>query len=201
VSAEPTQPTELDVTLRKLADRAFTATLHRLRGVRGLLHGWSQVGVPVQDLPQLDARFEEDLELLARLDWLRSLLLQSPPLERLEGGEAPLVLLACAMGHGSPGEVQLNRPQIIPQAVQPAGALSLALWLEEAIPYETVSNLEWSFSGDSLHVRHGQARNLDCTPWTQKFGSLLADGSAPHQGQLVYRRGIFRELSTGQAGS
>lgn len=199
MSSRPPEPTDLDVTLRKLADRAFSATLHRLRGVRGLLHGWSQVGVPIQDLPQLDARFDEDLQLLARLDWLRSLLKQSPPLERLEGGEAPLVLLACAMGHGSPGESQLNRAPSIPNAIQPAGALSLALWLEEAVPYESTASLEWSFAEDSLHVHHQQARALDCASWTNRYGSLLAEGSMPEKGRLIYRRGVFAEKLPAQA--
>jgi len=191
VSSRPLEPFDLETTLRKLADRTFTATLHRLRGVRGLLHGWSQVGVPVQDASQLETRFEEDLNLLSRLDWLRSLLLHQPPLERLEGGEAPMVLLACALGHGTPSENRQGIDGRLPQAKQPAGALSLALWLEAVNPVDRTADHHWGFEGEQMYLLHQNPQPVDCQAWLQRYGNLLADGSRPTEGKLVYRGGVF----------
>lgn len=189
---------DLDRSLQELAGRAFTATLHRLRGVRGLLHGWAQVGVPQQDIDQLEDRFGEDLNLLARLDWLHALVANNLPLERVEGGEAPVVLLAAALGYGTPDEPRGRQDHRLPQAAQPAGALSLALWLHEAVEPSTLDRLQWRLEGGQLRVEHPQTRARDFGPWHTRYGNLLAEGSEVASGRLLYRRGVFQAQTLDQ---
>ena len=101
VQAHSSVPDPLEPLLKGLLSKTFRTTLHRLRGLRALLGGWIEIGVPPGSEHRVHARLEEDMLLLARLDWVGTMLPAPPPCSRLEAGEAPSVLLATALGFGS----------------------------------------------------------------------------------------------------
>ncbi|MDP6941746.1 MAG: hypothetical protein QGH51_06940 [Planctomycetota bacterium] len=102
--------------LRTLLSQSFSATLHRLRGVRNLLAGWALMGPSSCDELKLQARLEEDRVLLARLSWIHQGLMD--PLSAIDKEELPRVLLAALLGFGTPEESEMDLPQILdPQEV------------------------------------------------------------------------------------
>ncbi|MGB0952225.1 MAG: hypothetical protein ACPG31_03290 [Planctomycetota bacterium] len=177
-------PLSRDSNLRDLVDRCFSITLHRLRGVRGLISGWIEIGVPPGEEHRLRERMEEDLQLLARLDWLRSLLHHDPPLERCYGGEAPMVLLAAALGVGTPEEAGTSMPEIL----APEAAMALALWLQgNTIAYDSASiRIEWF--GKQMEVRLAVAQDHDWSDWNRQFGHMVTE-QEPHR--LRFRPSCF----------
>lgn len=135
--------------IRQLLARAFHSTLHRLRGLRALLGGWIEIGVPPGSEERVRDRLGEDMTLLARLDWLGSMLFLTPPLQRLEAGEAPSVLLAVALGFGSPEEARERLPVIL----APRAGLALALYLQNRAPEAVLGHdLQLRWEGRSLVV-------------------------------------------------
>ncbi|MFK5956037.1 MAG: hypothetical protein QM477_06295 [Planctomycetota bacterium] len=163
-----------DPLLSDLVDRCFSITLHRLRGVRGLISGWIEIGIPQGEQHRLRERMEEDLALLARLDWLRAVLHHSPPIQRCYGGEAPAVLLATALGVGTPEEAGDRLPDI----ASPEAAVALALWLQgTTVAYDSASiRLEWF--GDQLEVRLAVTQDQDWGLWKNTYGHLLVEMEA-----------------------
>lgn len=184
VSDSNSKPLPQDSSLRDLVDRCFSITLHRLRGVRGLISGWIEIGIPPGEEHRLRDRMEEDLQLLARLDWLRSLLHHDPPLERCYGGEAPMVLLAAALGVGTPEEAGTSMPEIL----SPEAAIALALWLQgNTIAYDSASiRIEWF--GKQMEVRLAVTQDIDWTNWKSQFGHLVVE-QEPHR--LRFRSSCF----------
>lgn len=183
-SDNPQLPLLREYGLRDLLDRCFSITLHRLRGVRGLISGWIEVGVPPGEEHRLRERMEEDLQLLARLDWLRSLLHHDPPLERCYGGEAPMVLLAAALGVGTPEEAGTLMPDI----VSPEAAVALALWLQGSTTAYDSASIRTEWFDKQLEVRLAVVQDRDWSAWTRQFGHLLID-QEPHR--LRFRASCF----------
>jgi len=187
---DQTSPAEpvLDSLLRELLARGFRSTLHRLRGLRGLLGGWIELGVPPGSEGRVQMRLEEDMVLLARLDWIGTMLHQAPPLKRLEAGEAPAVLLSAALGLGTPEEARERLPQI----VDPAVALGLALWLQAVAPDGMLDHdLHLHWQNRSLVVECANRRNPDLNAWSAACGPLVSESSAHrivlHAGALLPR--------------
>ena len=170
--------------LGDLVDRCFSITLHRLRGVRGVISGWIEIGIPPGEEHRLNERMDEDLTLLARLDWLRSILHHSPPMQRCYGGEAPQVLLAAALGVGTPEEAGERLPDI----KDPEAAVALALWLQgSTIAYDSASiRLEWF--GDQLEARLAVTQEQDWKHWKHCFSHLVVE-MEPHR--LRFRSSCF----------
>ena len=166
---QPFQP-----LLHDLVDRCFSIALHRLRGVRGLISGWIEIGIPEGEEHRLRERMEEDLTLLARLDWLRSILHHSPPIQRCYAGEAPQVLLAAGLGVGTPEEAGGRLPDI----KDPEAAVALALWLQgSTMAYDSASiRLEWF--GEQLEARLAVTQDQDWTVWKNTFGHLIVEMEA-----------------------
>jgi len=160
--------------LDELVDRCFSITLHRLRGVRGLISGWIEIGVPEGGRHRLREHMEEDLTLLARLDWLRAFMLHAPPMQRCFSGEAPQVLLAAGLGIGTPEEAGEQLPDI----KDPEAAFALALWLQgSTVAYDSASIcMEWF--DDQLEVRLAVTQDQDWTAWKDTFGHLVVEMAA-----------------------
>ena len=170
--------------LAALLNEAMRATLHRLRGVRGLILGWAMVGVPVSEENKLQNRLDEDLVLLGRLDWLRAMLHQPPTLERLEKGEAPSVLLAAALRLGTPEEAQ----ETLPLITQPLASLALCLWcLARAGTDEQPLTTSWK--DGSLVVSHS-GKGLPSKKWVDSFAKYTLDHST--EGEVRFRADCFR---------
>lgn len=127
---------------------------------------------------------DEDLLLLARLDWLRSLLHHDPPLERCYGGEAPMVLLAAALGVGTPEEAGTGMPDI----VDPEAAVALALWLQGNTTAYDSASIQTSWIGKQFEVKLAVVQEMDWSDWQSRFGHLLVE-QAPHR--LRFRSGCF----------
>ena len=170
--------------LRDLVDRCFGITLHRLRGVRGLISGWIEVGIQPGSEHRLKERMEEDLILLGRLDWLRSMLHHTPPMERCFGGEAPAVLLSAALGIGTPEEAGGQLPEII----DPEAAIALAIWLQACTTDFDSASIRQEWFGNQLEIRLAVVQDHDLEPWRARFRSLLVD-CEPHR--LRFRPGCF----------
>lgn len=136
---------------------------------------------------------DEDLLLLARLDWLRSLLHHDPPLDRCYGGEAPMVLLAAALRVGTPEEAGTSLPDII----SPEAAIALALWLQGNTTAYDSASIHSAWFGKQFEVRLSVVQDHDWTEWQARFGHLLVE-QEPHR--LRFRPGCFapcpRELET-----
>jgi len=158
--------------------------LHRLRGVRGLLSGWIEVGVPEGEQGRVHQRLEEDLLLLGRLDWLRSVLHHAPPRQRILLGEAPAVLLACALGIGTPEEAGERLPIIN----KPEAALALALWLQMQTKVFDSASIRYGWQGDCFEVVLADSKDVKLEAWHQLYRQWIAE-SEPNR--LMLRPGCF----------
>lgn len=175
----------LEPICRDLCKRALGASLHRLRGLRGLFGGWIEVGVPPGSEDRVRLKLEEDMILMARLDWLGSMLHRMPPRARLRSGEAPAVLLAAALGLGTPEEAGERLPRI----QDPEAALALALWLQAKAPaVELGGDLHLSWQGRSLVVELAAPQPAELEEWLAEFGACVQHRE-PHR--LVLRPGAF----------
>ena len=171
--------------LRALLARSFRAVLHRLRGIRGLLGGWVEVGVPPGSEHRVRARLDEDMALLQRLDWLGSMLIHTPPLQRMEAGEAPQVLLAVALGMGSPEEARAKLPGIL----EPRAAVGAAVWLQACAPECALGydvHLRWE--GRSLRIELARPHAAELAEWEASYGDLLLHREPA---AIVFRPGLF----------
>lgn len=177
-----------------LVQKAFRRTLHRLRGTGSLLEGWVQIGVPPGSEGAVHARLEEHARLIARLDWLGSLLAIPPPPERLEAGEAPGVLLAAALGHGTPEEAGARLPRIL----EPRAAAALALWTQAKIPDGAGADAHLHWEGRVLAVEIAAPRAADFEWWDQRYGGF-ALRREPHA--LRMRPGCFAPDEAEAAGA
>jgi hypothetical protein len=172
---------------RDLLHRAFRASLHRLRGLRALLGGWIEIGVPPGSEHRVQPRLEEDMVLLARLDWLGTMMHHAQPPARLHAGEAPQVLLAAALGLGTPEEARERLPHI----VDPEAALALALWIQAKAPEATVGDgILQRWQGRSLVVELAAPRPAELAEWDAVYGHQVLQRE-PHL--LVMRPGAFHE--------
>jgi hypothetical protein len=165
----------LEPVLRDLLARAFRSTLHRLRGLRALLGGWIECGVPPGAESRVPLRLEEDMILLARLDWIGSMLHHPQPLKLLESGEAPSVLLAAALGLGTPEEAR----ERLPRVPDPEMAVALALALQILAPNGTLErDLSLRWEDHHLVVESEKRRPADLSAWRAAFErwSLDIDG-------------------------
>lgn len=181
----PLKPLSLDDLLRALLARSYRAVLHRLRGIRALLGGWVEVGVPPGSEHRVRARLDEDMALLQRLDWIGSMLIHTPPLQRMEAGEAPQVLLAVALGMSSPEEARTRLPVIH----DPRAAVGAALWLQACatecvLDYDV--HLRWE--GRSLRIELVRPHAADLPEWEASYGDLLL---RREPAALVFRPGLF----------
>jgi hypothetical protein len=127
---------------------------------------------------------DEDLLLLGRLDWLRSLLHHAPPRQRVLLGEAPAVFLACALGMGTPEEAEERLPLIL----QPEAALALALWLQIRAQAFDAANIQCSWKGKCLEVTLASVNDADLTAWSRQYGEWVVE-SDPHR--LLMQPGAF----------
>lgn len=159
----------LEPLLRDLLARAFRSTLHHLRGLRALLGGWIEIGVPPGSEGRVRLRLEEDMILLARLDWLGSMMHHPQPLRRLHAGEAPMVLLAGALGLGTPEEARERLPKVL----DPEAAIALAFWLQAVAPDGMVDHdLHLHWMNGSLVVDAKSPRETDLGAWRASFAPL-----------------------------
>ena len=180
----PLKPS-LDDSLRALLARSFRAVLHRLRGIRALLGGWVEVGVPPGSEHRVRPRLDEDMALLQRLDWIGSMLIHAPPLQRMEAGEAPQVLLAVALGMSSPEEARARLPVIH----EPRAAVGAALWLQACAPECVLDcdvHLRWE--GRSLRLELTRPHAVDLADWEASYGDLLLHRESS---AIVFRPGVF----------
>jgi hypothetical protein len=161
---------------KDLVDRCFSICLHRLRGVRGLLSGWIEIGVPEGEQHRVHQRMDEDLLLLGRLDWLRSLLHHAPPRQRVLLGEAPAVFLACALGMGTPEEAGDRLPKIL----QPEAALALSLWLQIRSQAFDAASIRFGWKGNCLEVTLASVNDADLSTWSRLYGEWVVE-SEPHR--------------------
>lgn len=180
---------------RDLLDRAMRATLHRLNGIHALLSGWLLIGIPPGQETAVEARLDEDRLLLARLSWLRGVLHAGVRPEVLLAGEAPRVLLAAALGLGTPEEAASR----LPRFADPQAGLALALWAQavrgndgEAVPSVGIGE-------QGLVARHPKAsrRAGDLEEILEPYRRLLVtkpDGSTIH-----FKPGVFSDLPAGGA--
>lgn len=162
----------LEPLLRDLLARAFRSTLHRLRGLRALLGGWIEIGVPPGSEGRVRMRLEEDMLLLARLDWLGTMMHYPLPVKRLHAGEAPAVLLASALGLGTPEEARERLPQVL----DPEAAIALAFWLQAVAPDGLADHdLHLSWSSRSLVVTVKSPREASLDAWRAAFAPLALE--------------------------
>ncbi len=136
MQVRPPDETLLEPLLVALVDRAHRATLHRLRGIAGVLVGWAEIGLGADERARLMARREEMEVLFARLDWLRLFLTAGPTLERVRRGAAPEVLFAAALGT-TPEEMA----ESLPCPADDTTRLGCALWLQAVAPPERAPSL------------------------------------------------------------
>lgn len=182
----PPKPTSPDELLRALLAKCYRAVLHRLRGLRTLLGGWIEIGVPPGSEDRVRSRLEEDMALLARLDWIGSMLITTPPPERMEAGEAPTVLLAVALGISSPEEARARLPRIR----EPRAAVAAALWLQAQAPncvLDHDARLGWEGRSWTIDLTTAGATNLSA--WETAYGDLLLRRTPQ---RLVFRPGCFQ---------
>lgn len=162
----------LEPALRDLLARVFRSTLHRLRGLRALLGGWIECGVPPGSEGRVHLRLEEDMLLLARLDWLGSMMNHPLPLKRLEAGEAPAVLLAAALGLGTTEEAGARLPQVI----DAEAAIALAFWLQTVAPDGVLDlDLHLQWQNRSLVIESTHRGAADLGPWRAAFSALALE--------------------------
>ena len=123
--------------------------------------------------------------LLARLDWVGSMMHHPQPLKRLEAGEAPTVLLAAALGLGTPEEARERLPQVL----DAEAAIALAFWLQTVAPdgmLEHDLHLQWQ--NRSLMLTCTNRRTADLSAWSASFGPLAIECEAA---RIVMRPGSF----------
>jgi len=159
--------------------------LHRLRGLRALLGGWIEIGVPPGSEDRVQGRLEEDMAMLARLDWLGTMLISPPPLERMNAGEAPIVLLAVALGLSSAEEARARMPQIL----EPRAAVAAALWLQAKARDGVIDHdVRLIWEGRGLGFTLSVAPPSSMPEWEAAFGDLLLHSNAQ---RIVFRPGCF----------
>lgn len=186
VSQSPPELQGLEGAFRDLLDSCFSINLHRLRGVRGLLSGWIEIGVPPGEHHRVQVRIDEDLCLLARLDWLRSFLHHTPPRSMVLQGEAPQVLLACALGLGTPEEAKDRLPTI----QRPDAALALSLWLQLRAEMFDSASIRTAWRGQCFEVTLACTHDPDMAPWREAFGEWAVE-EEPHR--LLLRPGCLAD--------
>jgi len=155
--------------------------------LRALLGGWIELGVPPGSEDRVRLRLEEDMLLLARLDWLGSMMQHPQPLKRLQAGEAPVALLAAALGLGTPEEARTRLPQI----VDPESAIGLALWLQAVAPdgrLEHDLQLQWLNRCPVLTAK--EPREADLEPWRAAFAPLALECELD---RIMLRPGALKE--------
>lgn len=173
-------------SIRSLLARAFRFTLHRLRGLRALMGGWIEIGVPPGSEARVRGLLEEDMSLLARLDWIGTLLSHAPIAKRLEAGEAPAVLLAAALGLGTPEEGRAR----LPEPATPRAALALATWIHAKAPEAVLGrDLLMRWEGRSLVVELADPRPAELAGWVAEFGDLVLRREPQ---SLGFRPGLFQ---------
>lgn len=166
------------------------ATVHRLRGVRGLITGWALIGITDAQKDGLRDRIDEDRVLLGRLDWIREALRVEPEVKTLARGEAPQVLLAAALGFGTPEEAH----NAIPHTRVPVAGLALALWVHmatngKAADTELRVQLD-TYNSELTAQLPNQVDNFrQIAAWSICYHDLLYATATAQQ--VRFRRGLF----------
>lgn len=177
----------LDPLYRALLLRAFRGSLHRLRGLRNLFSGWIEFGLPPGAETRVRIKQEEDAALLARLDWLGTMLSHGATRAQLTGGEAPAILLAAALGLHTPEEAGVRLPRI----GEPEAALAAALWLQAKAPVAVLGHdLHLRWQGRSAIFELAAPRNVDLTAWQTELASWVAQ---QEESRLVLRPGALSD--------
>ena len=113
--------------LLALAELGFRTTYHRLRGVRGVVAGWVEIGIPEGQKARILANLAQEQALLLRLEEMHQACVE--PLSTADAlvGEKPGIFLAAALKLGTPEE----GADLMPSVIEPQAALALAVWLLE----------------------------------------------------------------------
>jgi len=184
-------PAAARALLLELLDRAHRAVLHQLRNARHLSRGWGRLRPGPERDARLEAAERADALQLERLDWIAARLRElhaggMPALDALAEPRAAALLLAAALGWGTPEECRARLPRI----QDGRAALALALWLRiQAGPGREDPGLHW-LSGRSLWAVQVE-RSAQAPPawWIECFAGLLAE--APARKTLVLRPGLL----------
>jgi hypothetical protein len=111
--------------LRSLAELGFRTTYHRLRGVRGVVAGWIEIGIPEEQKARLLANLAQEQVLLLRLDEMHQACVEAISTSDAIVGSKPEVFLAATLKLGTPEE----GAELMPSVLEPQAALALAVWL------------------------------------------------------------------------
>ena len=113
--------------LQSLAELGFRTTYHRLRGVRGVVAGWIEIGIPKEQKARILANLAQEQVLLLRLEEMHRACVETISTADAIVGGKPEVFLAATLKLGTPEE----GAQLMPSVLEPEAALALAVWLLE----------------------------------------------------------------------
>ncbi len=113
--------------LQSLAELGFSTTYHRLRGVRGVVAGWIEIGIPEQQKTRILANLAQEQVLLLRLEEMHQACVEPLSTSDALVGDKPEIFLAATLKLGTPEE----GADLMPSVIEPQAALALAVWLLE----------------------------------------------------------------------
>jgi hypothetical protein len=113
--------------LHSLAKLGFRTTYHRLCGVRGVIAGWIEIGIPEEQQARLLVNLAQEQELFLRLDVMHQACIETLSTYDAMRGDKPEIFLAAALKLGTPEE----GAELMPRVHEPKAALALAVWLLE----------------------------------------------------------------------
>jgi|MDSW01.2.fsa_nt_gb hypothetical protein len=110
--------------LIELAEMGFRATYHRLRGVRGVVAGWIEIGIPEEQKPRILSNLAKEQELILRLDEMHQAACGRWNPADAALGVRPAIFLSACLQLGTPEE----GGELMPSILKTDGALALATW-------------------------------------------------------------------------
>ena len=110
--------------LIELAEMGFRATYHRLRGVRGVVAGWIEIGIPEEQKSRILSNLAKEQELILRLDEMHQAACGRWNPADAALGVRPAIFLSACLQLGTPEE----GGELMPSILNVEAALALATW-------------------------------------------------------------------------
>ncbi|MDP6962838.1 MAG: hypothetical protein QGF46_01585 [Planctomycetota bacterium] len=170
--------------LLSLAELGFRATYHRLRGVRGVVAGWIEIGIPDEQKTRILANLAEEQDLLLRLEEMHKASIHPFSTPDALVGNKPDIFLAASLKLGTPEE----GAELMPSILKPQAGLALAVWLLQRQSFEAnVHPLLSVIDGDVVATIEG-CEVESAPPWPHELAEFVK--SETHT-KLVFAEDTF----------
>ena len=161
--------------LQSLAELGFRATYHRLRGVRGVVAGWIEIGIPDEQKSRILANLAQEQVLLLRLDEMHQACVEALSTSDALVGFKPEIFLAATLKLGTPEE----GAELMPSILHPSAAVALAVWLLERNCTDNEVKPSLSISDGAVTATIDGNCRLSAPAWPVELSELITS-ETPH---------------------